>query len=57
MSNNEQEILKIARLLDSKHQDDLFTWVHLAYTAENSVRKSQSFYTPADKVSSKKTQD
>ena len=53
MSNNEQEILKISRLLEPKHQDDLFTWVHLAYAAENSVKKSQDFYTMADKVSCK----
>ena len=40
MSNNEQEILKIFNLLESKHQDDLLTWVHLAYKAENSARKA-----------------
>ena len=40
MTNNEANILKISRLLTPEHQADLLTWVHLAYTAENSARKS-----------------
>ena len=32
-------LLKISRLLTPKGRADLLTWVHLAYAAENSVRK------------------
>ena len=56
MPNNEQEILKISRLLESKHQDDLLTWVHLAYTAENSARKSLCLSDMAENTFSQKTQ-
>ena len=42
-STNEKEALKIFRLLTPKHQADLLDWVHLAYVAENSVRKSADF--------------
>jgi len=57
MSGNELKILEISRLLKPKYQAELYTLVHLAYEAENSVRKSQGFYIMADKVSSQGTQE
>jgi len=52
-----QEILGISRLLPPKYQADLLTWVHVANTAENSVRKSMSFNVQADNVPSIKSQE
>ena len=40
MQFNEVEALRIFRLLTLEHQADLLTWVHIAYVAENSARKS-----------------
>jgi hypothetical protein len=40
MSKNEIEALRISRLLTPEQRADLLVWVHLAYIAENSVRKS-----------------
>ena len=40
MSKNEANALRISRLLTPEHRADLLTWVHLAYMAETSVRKS-----------------
>ena len=40
MSKNEVKAIMISRLLTPEHKDDLLAWVRLAYTAENSVRKS-----------------
>jgi len=34
------ELLKISRLLTPEHRGDLLAFVHLAYFAENSARKS-----------------
>ena len=47
-SGNNPEILRISRLLTPKHRAELLTWVHLAYTAENSARKSLGFDTKGD---------
>ena len=57
MPDNNPEIIKIFRLLTPKHRDDLITWVRLAFTAENSVRKSLGFDVLAEGVSSLKTQE
>ena len=57
MSNNEQEILKISSLLKPEYQAELLTWVHLAYAAEKSVRKSLGLNLISEEASSKKRQD
>jgi len=57
MPDNKPEFLRIYRLLTPKHRADLAAWVHLAFAAENSVRKSLGFDVPADSVSSFKAQD
>jgi len=57
MPDNNQKILRIYRLLTPKHRADLRDWVRLAFTAENSVRKSLGFDVLADSVSSLKTQE
>ena len=41
--DNEEEILRIFRLLTPKNQADLLNRVYLAYTMEESVRKSVDF--------------
>jgi hypothetical protein len=40
MPKREAEVLSIFRRLSPERRDDLLAWVHLAYTAENSARKS-----------------
>jgi len=37
---NEAKVIRISRLLTPDRRADLLAWVHLAYVAENSVRKS-----------------
>jgi hypothetical protein len=39
-NSNEANALRISRLLTPEHRADLLAWVHLAYAAETSVRKS-----------------
>jgi len=51
LSNNEQEILKISRLLEPKYQDDLLCWVNLAFVSENSIRKSLGLNVPESESS------
>ena len=57
MPDNKPEILKISRLLTPKRRADLLAWVHLAYAAENSARKSPGFEVPADGPSSPKSRE
>ena len=57
MSDNEAEALKISRRLSPEHRADFLTWVHLAYVAENSVRKSMGFGVIAGSNSSVEQQD
>jgi len=57
LSNNEQEILKISRLLEPKYQDDLLCWVNLAYVSENSIRKSLGLNVMTENAPSGKMQD
>jgi hypothetical protein len=57
MPDNKSEVLRISRLLTSKRRADLLAWVRLAYTAENSVRKSLGFDVVADSVSSLRPQE
>jgi len=57
MLEKSSEMLKIYHLLTPKHRVDLAAWIHLAFAAENSVRKSLGFDVLADSVSSLKTQD
>jgi hypothetical protein len=40
MGKRQLLLLKISRLLKPKHRADLLAWVHLAFFAENSARKS-----------------
>jgi hydroxyacyl-ACP dehydratase HTD2-like protein with hotdog domain len=40
MSTKEAEVVKISRLLKPEYKADLLAWVHLAFFAENSARKS-----------------
>jgi hypothetical protein len=40
MTENESEVIRISRLLTPDDRADLLSWVHLAYFAENSARKS-----------------
>ena len=56
MLAKKNKILRIYRLLTPKHRADLLAWVHLAYVAENSARKSFGFDVPADSLSSFKAQ-
>ncbi|MCL2806513.1 MAG: hypothetical protein FWD26_11310 [Treponema sp.] len=55
--DNKNEILGIFRMLEPEHQVNLLSWVHLAYTAESSVRKLLGFEVPVEVVSSLKTQE
>jgi len=57
MPDNKPEFLRIYRLLTPKHRVDLAAWVHLAFAAENSVRKSLGFDVLADSASSFKPQE
>jgi len=57
MPDKNPEILKIYRLLTPKHRAELHAWIHLAYAAENSVRKSLGFEALADGVSSFNSRD
>jgi hypothetical protein len=56
-SEKKIEILEISRLLSPKEQSDLLTWVHLAYAAESSVRKSMNFGIYSDSVVTIKQQN
>lgn len=40
MTKKEVKILEIASHLSKKNKNELLTWVHLAWFAEQSVRKS-----------------
>jgi len=40
MKDNKTEILRISRLLTPENKAQLLAWVHLAYFAENSAKKS-----------------
>jgi hypothetical protein len=40
MPNNETEAIRISRLLTPENRANLLAWVHLAYFAENSAKKS-----------------
>jgi len=53
MPDNKPTLLRISRLLTPKHRADLLTWVHVANTAENSVRKSFGLTILADSSSQK----
>jgi len=57
MPDKKPEILKIFRQLSPEYRADLLAWVRLAYTAENSVKKSFGLDVMADSVSSLKTRD
>jgi len=57
MSDKKAEILNIYRLLPPKRRADLLAWVHLAYAAETSVRKSLVFDVPAESVSSQQSRE
>jgi len=57
MSDKKAEVLMISRLLTLKHQKDLLTWVQLAYTAENSVKKFLGFDVCNDEIVASNLQD
>jgi len=40
MPDHNPEVLRIFRLLSQENREELLAWVRLAYTTENSVRKS-----------------
>jgi hypothetical protein len=46
----EAKLLRIFRLLVHKNQLEVLVWVKLAFTAENSVRKSLGFDSLSDNV-------
>jgi len=56
MPNNEAKALRISRLLTPEHRADLLDWVHLAYAAETSVRKSFCFDSSPNGTFSRKPQ-
>jgi len=57
MSDNKPDVLRISRLLTPDHRADLLAWVHLAYVAETSARKSAGFGSLFDSVSSLSPQE
>jgi len=57
MPDYKLEILRISRLLTPKHRADLRAWVHLAYMAENSARKTLGLINPANNTLSLKIQE
>jgi hypothetical protein len=54
MPKNEAEVLSIFRRLAPERQLDLLAWVHLAYAAENSTRKSLGIAAAIDGASTRK---
>jgi len=57
MPDHNPEVLKIYRLLSPENQVELLSWVNLAYTAENSVRKSLGYDVQVDIPLLLKTQE
>jgi len=57
MPNHNPDVLRISRLLSQENQAELLAWVHLAYTAENSVRKSLGSNVQVDSGFPLKTQE
>jgi len=57
MPDNKAEIRSISRLLTPDNRAHLLTWVHLAYFAENSARKSPEFDTVRDGTFIRKPQE
>ena len=57
MPDQKLEVLRIYRLLSRENREELLTWVHLAYTAENSARKSSGFDFMIDGMPSQEPQD
>jgi hypothetical protein len=54
MPKNEAEVLSIFRRLAPDRRLDLLAWVRLAYTAENSARRSLGIATAIDGASTRK---
>jgi predicted HAD superfamily hydrolase len=57
MLNNEAEAIRISRLLTPENRANLLAWVHLAYFAENSARKTLGIYAVNNGVSISKPQE
>ena len=57
MPGNEAAVIMISRQLTPENRADLLAWVHLAHTAENSVRKSLGFEVLADGVLTRKSRE
>jgi hypothetical protein len=57
MQNNETEALRLSRLLTPDNRVNLLSWVHLAFFAENSARKSFGINAVIDGVSISKPRE
>jgi len=57
MSNNKAEVRRIFRLLTPDNRVNLLTWVHLAFFAENSARKSPGLGAITDNAFTLKPQE
>ena len=57
MPDNKVMLFWIYRMLKPENRADLLTWVHLAYTAESSAKKSLVFDVQADNVSAAQIQE
>jgi len=57
MPNNKTEIRRISRLLTPDNRVQLLAWVHLAYFAENSARKSLGINAVTNGISIAKPQE
>ena len=57
MPDHNPEVLRIYRLLSQENREEMLTWVHLAYKAENSVKKSLEYDVRGDCLPPLKTQD
>jgi len=57
MQNNETEAIRISRQLTPYNKTQLLSWVHLAFFAENSARKSLGTSAVVDDVSISKPRE
>jgi len=57
LNDNKPMLLRISRLLTPKNKADLLTWVHLAYSAEISARRSIGSDDQDDGSISRKSQE
>jgi len=57
LSTNEAKAVMISRLLTPKNKGRLLEWAHLAYRAENSVRKQHGLDSAGEGASTRQTRE